>query len=457
MSNNCKQKQQSCRSDIHGLLLAAEAAQKADIMTYSSGHLGPRSLNQSQPPEETKQFFWETSHCQEETLNSAALKKRHAKILACVKKKEMKESPSANTSGTPFVESGFSRPRQDQAKDCSSHAVRGEDTSLIKMGCSSNSLSEQLKASSLKESVTLPEPKRNPQFSSSHTNREDLKNESQVEMERWLDRQVTGEQEVCARGSVAEVHERKLQEELKKLSAQSWPSRDRLAVFSDVFDDVCEGSPVFGRILREIKTDYDLYVDHLMASQSSQHNMLLYTPVEDIGEVRETQLDDAEKEVCRLEREVKKALEDNKRAHHELQNIPAIKGPEDSDEKNASLTRLQGSGTVFGHADVVQCRRLQVLNVWKEIQQLEMEFRERLVSTDTTAATERRVKDVKTETVKLLASNDRLRTVSKDLENNINVVLNREKASKFIRRMLWGEIHSDLQTEGEQLHHQQTK
>lgn len=42
-------------------------------------------------------------------------------------------------------------------------------------------------------------------------------------------------------------------QKLEKLSAQSCPSRDRLVVFSDVFDDVCEGSPVFGRILREIK------------------------------------------------------------------------------------------------------------------------------------------------------------------------------------------------------------
>ena len=212
MSSNCKQKQQSCRSDIHGLLLAAEAAQKADILTYSSGHLGPRSLNQSQRPEETKQFFWETSHCQEETLNSVALKKRYAKILASVKNKETKESPSENTSGTPFVESEFSRSRPDQAKDCSSHAVRGEDISLTKIGCSSNSLPDPLKASSPKESITLADPKRNHQFSSSHTNREDLKNEGQVEMERWLDRQVTGEQEVCTGGNVAEVHERKLQE-----------------------------------------------------------------------------------------------------------------------------------------------------------------------------------------------------------------------------------------------------
>lgn len=42
-------------------------------------------------------------------------------------------------------------------------------------------------------------------------------------------------------------------EELQKLSAQSWPSRDHLVVFTDVFDDVSEGSSVFGRILREIK------------------------------------------------------------------------------------------------------------------------------------------------------------------------------------------------------------
>lgn len=47
-------------------------------------------------------------------------------------------------------------------------------------------------------------------------------------------------------------------QELQKLSAQSWPSRDHLVVFSDVFDDVSEGSSVFGRILREIKIVFSI-------------------------------------------------------------------------------------------------------------------------------------------------------------------------------------------------------
>lgn len=37
------------------------------------------------------------------------------------------------------------------------------------------------------------------------------------------------------------------------VSAELAPNRYRLMVFSDVFDDVCDSSPVFGGILREIK------------------------------------------------------------------------------------------------------------------------------------------------------------------------------------------------------------
>ncbi|KAM9726884.1 uncharacterized protein C6orf118-like [Menidia menidia] len=460
MSSYSKKKQQKCTSDINSLLLAAEAAQKADILTYSSGHLGPRSLNQNQPPKHTKQFFWRTPLSQGETLDLVALKKTHAEILASVKKKDTREFPSEDTPGTPLVDSRLLKSRQDKATYCSSNAGR-EETKLTKTGCSSDSMSEQPKASSLKESVTLPDMDKNDEIPSSW---EDLKNEGQMEMKPWFDWQVTGEQDICAGVNFAEAHQEKLQEELKKLSAQGWPSRDRLAVFSDVFDDVCEGSPVFGRILREIKRDYDLYVNHLMDAQSSQQNMLLRAPVEDSGEVRETELDEAEKDVSRLQQEAQKAAEEKKQAHDELQNISATRGPENSDKKTAvcagadtSLTGLQESATVTGHTDIVQIRRLQILNMRKEIQQLEFEIHEQLAAADTTAAAERHLKDLKTEMIKLLASNHRLRTISKDLEKNINMLLNREKASKAIRRMLWDEIYSDLQPEGEQPHRLQSK
>nr|XP_046257382.1 uncharacterized protein C6orf118-like [Scatophagus argus] len=403
-------------SDIHRLLLAAEAGQKADILAYSSGHLGPRSLGQSQPHVEKKQSFWGMSHRQGETPNLLTLQQtQQMKALTYVKKKEIKESSSA------LIESEVSRSRQDQATDYSSQ--RREEGKQ--------------------------------QFCSSHTDQEGLTNVDQQKMKQRLNRQVIPKQDLFAGINVAEKLERKLQKELKKLSAQSWPSRDRLVVFSDVFDDVCEDSPVFGRILREIKTDYDLYANHMMDSHSSLYDMLQTTPREELGngKVRHVELEDAKKEVFQLEKEARRALEENKRVREELQNVPARNiGPEDNDMMNTSLSALQDREAAIGCTGSIRSKRLLVLNMWREIQQLEEEIEEKLVSIATTTATEKCIKDLKTEIMRLIASNDLLNTTNKNLENNINRVLNREKASKAVRRMLWDEIHCDQQTESDKLH-----
>ena len=47
--------------DIHRLLRAAEDGHKAEILLYTSGHLGARSPVQSQSHKETKLPFWSTS------------------------------------------------------------------------------------------------------------------------------------------------------------------------------------------------------------------------------------------------------------------------------------------------------------------------------------------------------------------------------------------------------------
>ncbi|GAA6213938.1 uncharacterized protein C6orf118-like isoform X1 [Lates japonicus] len=438
MSSSSKSKPRCFGSDIHRLLLAAEAGQKADILTFSSGHLGPRSLNQSQPHTQTDQSFWKMSRSQEETPNPLALQQRRTKALTYVKKKEMKESPPEFT----VSESG-----QDRATDGSSHADRKEDISLPKIvDCSSNSLPFQPRAFSQKKPNSSSDPEGKQQFCSSRSDHEGLNNEDQLKTKQWFGRQFIAKQDPWAGINVAEMHERKLQKELKKLSVQSWPSRDRLAVFSDVFDDVCESSPVFGRILREIKTDYDLYVNHMMASLSPVHDLSVNASLEglDNSKVREMELEDAEKEVSRLEEEARRALKENKRVRNDLQNVPVITAPEDFDMK-----RLQDIGTATDTTNSVQFKKLQVLNLWKEIQQLEEEIKERTVSTVTTTATERCIKEIKTQTMRLMASNDRLKTTNKNLENKINMVLNREKASKTIRRTLWDEIESDLQKESE--------
>ncbi|XP_028279847.1 uncharacterized protein C6orf118-like [Parambassis ranga] len=407
MSNSCKPKPGSFGSDIHRLLQAAEAGQKADILTYSSGHLGPRGLNYSQPFNETKPFFWSTSQSQEKAAKPLMIQKRQIKALPCIKRKELKESPSEFMSRAAFKDSGVSGSRVDPGADHSSHADSGKDNPLKKVNCSS------LKAGSKKHFKSSSDPEGNQPCCSGQSDLGGLNNEAQPEMRQQFGQKAVTKQNLWAGINVAEMHERKLQKELKKLSAQSWPSRDRLAVFSDVFDDVCEGSPVFGRILREIKTDYDLYVNHLMASQASLQNTSLDGSIKDCGKLRELELAEAAEEVCSLEQEARRALEEKKRVQNELQNVPVITGPEDSDMKIPPSV-LQGSC-----CDSIHFRRLQVLKVWKDIQQLEEEIKEKLVSTDT----ERRIKQQKTEIMKLIASNERLRNISKARQSDILCII----------------------------------
>uniref|UniRef100_A0A1A8LHY2 Myosin, heavy polypeptide 11, smooth muscle b n=1 Tax=Nothobranchius pienaari TaxID=704102 RepID=A0A1A8LHY2_9TELE len=359
----------------------------------------------------------------------------------------MEASPPENTSGTAFVESGVFRSKQDQTKDYSSHAGTIGDATLTEIdSCPSDVLTNQLKGCSQRESDSLSHPKGSVQFSLSHSSHEGLNDEGRLEMKQWVDKEVATKQVVLAEINFAEACEQKLQKELKKLSVQCRPSRDRLAVFSDVFDDVCEGLPVFGHILREIKADYDLYANHLIRSHSSTLNMCsqpLRDSVKDtdVKEMGEKELDNAPKQVCMLEQEARRAVEEKKRFQHELQKISAVIGLEDN-LKNTSLSMLQDS------ANIPQLR-LQVLKTRKEIQDLEKEIGENLVCNVRTSATERRIKEVKTESMKLIASNNRLRTISKDFEEKINEVLNTEKVNKSLRRMLWSEIFGDLQTDGE--------
>ncbi|KAG7463291.1 hypothetical protein JOB18_017987 [Solea senegalensis] len=233
------------RSDVHRLLQAAEAGQRADVLTYFSGHLGPRSLNHSLPRMDTKQRFWKTSKSQEETPDPLTVRQRRTKTLTYVHNKEMKESPSEFTTSTAAVESEISESGQAQASDRASHADRRVNPSLP------NTARRSLKFVPFQLSA-LSQKKQH--FSSNPEGKQQgLNNEDQLKTKQWFGRESAAKQDPWVGINVAEMHERKLHKELKKLSAQSWPSRDRLAVFSDVFDDVCECSPVFGRILREIK------------------------------------------------------------------------------------------------------------------------------------------------------------------------------------------------------------
>ncbi|CAB1453643.1 unnamed protein product [Pleuronectes platessa] len=357
------------------------------------------------------------SQSQGETPKPLTVQRRQIKTLTDVRDKELRESPSEFTASTALVESEALDSRQDQATGRSSHAGGREDVSVPKMvHSSSNSVPSKLRACSQKKTDSLPDPEK------SHSNHGELNKKVHLKTKQWFGREFIAKQDLWAGRGVVEMHERKLQKELKKLSVQSWPSRDRLAVFSDVFDD------------------------------------LLNISLEDLGRCKEmeVELDEAEKEVCRLEQEARRALQENRRVRYESHNVPALTGPEDSAMKSKSQDYIGTSNPwLAGQWDLSQPQGQCPSQEAPGVEHVEgdrtagEEIKEKLVSTVTTTAAEKHIKHLKSDRVRLIAINDRLKATSENLENKINMVLTREKSSKTIRRTLWNELHSDLQTESE--------
>lgn len=245
MSSSCRQKQ--C---FHRRLQAAGSTQKADLLTCPTGHPGPGSPSQSQPPKGTKPYSERTTQGREDTPNFQKWKK--TQTLTCEKKKEVKKQASNST----IVDSEVLRSRKNEAKFTSPHSRTTENTHPGKNGSSASFSGLQEEASS-----SSKQPKQS-------SIQEGLSSEA-------FDRRPLAQQNIWAGGKLHESKLIKVRDghtvyewharsgsfydslilfHTKKLkSVQSWPSRDRLSVCGDVFDDVCEGLPLFGRILREIK------------------------------------------------------------------------------------------------------------------------------------------------------------------------------------------------------------
>lgn len=193
-------------NDVHKLLLAAEAGQKADILAYSSGHLGPRSMNHCKSHRETKASFSRLSHSQKETPIPLTL--QQTMTLASAGKKDMKKSLSEFTTGKVLLVPIVPRSRQDQVTEHSSR--RRKDVNVHKMvNCSTKSH---------KKPSSDPEEKQ--QLCTNQSDQADLKKDGRLKMRQPCGRKVKAHHDLWGRMNVAEMHERKLQK--VRMSSYSW-------------------------------------------------------------------------------------------------------------------------------------------------------------------------------------------------------------------------------------------
>ncbi|XP_064863890.1 uncharacterized protein C6orf118-like [Oncorhynchus nerka] len=459
------------RRALQSLLLGAEMAHKADIQTYSCGHLSPYALSQNQPHRRrTEEPIWEMSEVQdrekgeEEGLSPCPFTQRLQRQTKMAANIEKMTEAMFDFTVAKGLKPTVLKPGQHESLTGTQRGTKGEEgeererrrKTRLKMVLDTSELF--LVKPSIASQTKPPGGVEGNQdrywFTQSHLG--GLTKKDQMRMMRHFDRRVLRKQDLRDRNWIsgnkaAEVYEWKLEKELRRLSDQSCPSRDRLGVFSDVFNNVCEGSPVFRDILREIKTDYDLYLNSILDSQTSLEDLSELALLGGLAIVGAEDLEEAGNEVSKLGEEAQRALEENDRVRNQFQNLRdrVMEIPDDEGlHKEATLPGLlrPGEGPI-SFIDRVQPKRRQVWIMWEEVQLLQKELKEKMVSIITTGATERCIRDSKGEIMRLLASNERFRNTNKDLESNLNMILNRVTTSEDVKAEVWDKIWTALRHE----------
>ncbi|KAL7890331.1 hypothetical protein AOLI_G00025890 [Acnodon oligacanthus] len=440
------------RRERKELLLCVERGNKADIHTYSSGHLGPYSFNPRPVHCRRDKPIWEKSK------HSAS---KHSGLS------RLPGSRAQEGSVEEMVDAlyNFTMAPTLQEPD-----VRSSTGSLSSPpGVNPYRMRENLdttelflvKPSSLKPGPRAPTVQVDQgRYWFTRSYLAGLTCSDQLLLWKRFDRQVVRKQDLISRNCLsgteaAQRHQRKLQQELRKVPACRGPCTERLAVLSDVFGDVCDGSPAFGSILREIKMEYDLYLNSVVSSQSTfQHTAAFLHSGVFPGSGA---LEEAEQQVSSLEEKARRALEENDRVRAELEDLQAIDlenqqeevtGSEGSDAGHCGLTAVEEglfpdvkqSETEVSSMTQVEAKRQEVWRVWKEVQSLQKEIRETMVSTVTTSSLEGSIQDTKAEIMRFIPSNGHLRSTIKDLEENISKVLLRAKVSEETKVRVWEKI-----------------
>ncbi|XP_008589811.1 PREDICTED: uncharacterized protein C6orf118 homolog [Galeopterus variegatus] len=213
-------------------------------------------------------------------------------------------------------------------------------------------------------------------------------------------------------------HEKKLEQELQKICMCDPQQFNRLQVFGEVFEDICNSSLVFGDLLKEIKEEYELYVAILLDSQPTPQYKTLLAQFKGLerSPVKTADVDQAREELRMLVKATKAALEHNDELRNELEKervlLQSAKEKSESSEKNVMdeehLTLIEK----------VEKKRCEILNKCDEIQALKKEIKTTLVHTGISDITENRVKSIEIEAIKLETAN---RTLIKKIEETVEI------------------------------------
>ncbi|XP_038596760.1 uncharacterized protein C6orf118 homolog isoform X2 [Tachyglossus aculeatus] len=227
-------------------------------------------------------------------------------------------------------------------------------------------------------------------------------------------------------------HEKKLQQELQKIHDSDHQPSIRLQIFADVFEDICNGSYIFGDILKEIKNEYELYMATLLDSQpiSLYQELLVQAKGMEKRPVKASDLEEAKQDVKRLVQEAKAALEKNEQLRNDLEiKLKKQSADSESDALSKDFGQKADEGKQLTFSEKVEEKRREVLLKWEEIHALEREIKSTMTHTGISNIIEQSLKSIE------------------DLESIITNALNKHKVSQEDQEKMWNLLETSVTPE----------
>ncbi|XP_021093658.1 uncharacterized protein C6orf118 homolog isoform X2 [Heterocephalus glaber] len=437
---HCELRSVKTLCNLRGLLNRLQKDHREDICVYISGHLNPNKLYR---PQETILHHWHNARRPRwETVSPSRTGKAGGGKTA-----EMKDALSYFTINTALV------PSDTQNMKLFRYLNPGAQTSqtlhapenfipkqILQEEEKEEEVLERLLERRRREELRLPEMKvlrfREAQSSRECTLSPPSRDEYQyvssylagvTKADRYkkflsFQKEVVAKQDLKSgfTGSkVAISHEKKLEQELQKICTCNSQEFNRLQVFGDVFEDICNSSLIFGDLLKDIKNEYELYMAVLLDSQPTEQIKMLQAEVQGLekGPVRPEDVDQAKRELRRLVRATKAALENNDILRNELEMEYMLL--QSAKEKSESSQKTIIDEEHLTLTEKVEKKRCEILNKLDEIQALEKQIKTTLVHTNISDIVESKIKSIEV------------------IGNNVKQIVKKSEISKEEQQNLW--------------------
>ncbi|PIK54698.1 hypothetical protein BSL78_08393 [Apostichopus japonicus] len=258
------------------------------------------------------------------------------------------------------------------------------------------------------------------------------------------------EKNVLSGKKAVEHLEEKLYADLMQLDItkrQGGPNFHKLQIYSNIWQDLNEETPTFGKILADIKSQYDEYLGILLDTQPHRHSELLGHQVQSLtssGLVLPGELRLGQEHVQKLEDQAKECLAENDRlrqaVREEKEKFSQLPPDQKLPQTSVNVPRKEGDAQSL--TDQVLELHADITTKLEEINQLKQNLKVEYVPSSVCHHLEQNLRDTEADILKLLSTNEYLEKTIQHVENDIDKIFERFDVSEPDIRQIWKSINT---------------